>query len=155
MTVALMRSRTISLSAATLASGRVERLQDRNPRASLAAWSVDCEVDRVAKLLDSSSVLSAGSQSFLPKLRLLLGEVIGIQSLGSRFVFVDPRAEIFRAQTGKSKEEVCKIALGIDDNRGYAIDCGFFQKPDTQSGLAATGHADAHRMRHQIFRFVE
>ena len=56
---------------------------------------------------------------------------------------------------GERQHQIAEVALGIDDDGGNVIDGRFFEKRETEAGLAAAGHADADRMGHQILRIVQ
>ena len=59
------------------------------------------------------------------------------------------------ARFGNVSSRLRQIAFGIDDDRGDAVDGGFFEKRDAETGLATAGHADADSVRDEIFRVVE
>src|SRR6185369_11942369 len=95
--------------------------------------------------LDALAVLAPLRKSIFPELRLLCGVD----------AFLDPRREVFRREVRKRQQQVTQITLGIDDDRGYSIDRGFFEKIDAETGFATAGHTDTDRMRDKIFRVVE
>ena len=67
----------------------------------------------------------------------------GVDALLARVVLVDPRPKSSGARFGKRQQQVGEVALGVDDDRGDAVDRGLFEQRDAQAGLAAAGHADA------------
>ena len=48
-----------------------------------------------------------------------------------------------RHEIGKGQQQVAEVALGVDRDRGDAVDRRFLEQRDAQAGLAAAGHADA------------
>src|SRR4030095_5216283 len=56
---------------------------------------------------------------------------------------------------GEGEEEIAQIALGIDHQRGNAVDRGLLEERQAEAGLAAARHAHADRVGDEIFRIVE
>ena len=136
------------------AGGR-KRLDDRNRHARVAAGRVDGEVGRRLECCDARAVLPPFAETGLPQFGLLPGELIDAHARAARIVRVHPRLEVFGLQIGESEEEVREVAFGIDHDGGNVVDRGFLNQADAQAGLAAAGHTDANRVRHQIFRVVQ
>src|SRR5690606_22498587 len=67
----------------------------------------------------------------------------------------DPGGEISRLQLWKSQEQIAEVTFGIDDDRGNAVDGGFFEQGDAEARLAAAGHADDHAVRCEIPGIVQ
>jgi hypothetical protein len=60
-----------------------------------------------------------------------------------------------RGEGGEVEQEIGKIAFGIDDDGGDAIDGGFLKQADAEAGLAAAGHADADGVGDQVLGIEE
>ena len=65
------------------------------------------------------------------------------------------RGEILGRELRKREQQIAEIALGIDDDRGDAVDGRFFEQRQAEARLAAAGHADADGVRGQVLRVVE
>ena len=134
---------------------RRERAEDRDGQAGLAAGRVDGEVGRVAQALDARAVLAPVGEALAPQLGLRLRVVVGRGARLGGVVLVDPRPEVLRAQGREREQQVGEVALGVDHDRGDAVDRGLLDDADAQAGLAGAGHADADGVRGQVLRVVE
>ena len=132
-----------------------ERLEQRQRPAGGAAWRVDGDIGGVDEALNARAVFAPAGESVFPERRLLLGKGLGGESGIRRLLRIDPRAEIGRRERGKSQGEVAEIAFRVDRDDGDVIDQRFFDEPDAETGLAATGHADDHGMRGEILGVVQ
>ena len=134
---------------------RGERRDDGDRDTGRAAGSVDREVGRVLQTRDTGAVLSPVGKALLPE-ACLVGRVLVQRAAGApAILLVDPRREVLGGQIGKRQQQIADVTLGIDDEGGNAVDRGFFDERQTQAGLAAAGHADAHRVRDQILGVVQ
>ena len=124
-------------------------------RPGLAARRVDRELRRRPQPADAFAVLIPGGQALAPQLGLGCGMLVGGQVLAPRVVLVDPRPELLGGELRKGEQQVAHVALGIDHQRGDAVDGRLFEQADAEAGLAAAGHADADRVGHQVLRVVE
>ena len=55
----------------------------------------------------------------------------------------------------KRQQQVAEIALRVDADGRDAVDRRFLEQREAQPGLAAAGHADAHRVCGQVLRVIE
>jgi hypothetical protein len=88
-------------------------------------------------------------------LRLRRGKGVGRDAGASGLVLVDPGSEILRLEIGKGKQQVGDVSLRIDRQDRHAVDRRFLDERQAQAGLAASGHADADGVCHQIAGVVE
>ena len=150
-----IRSRKSSASSRTAARRRGERLDDRHRQPRGAAGRVDDDVGRVAQATDPRAVLAPGRQALPPELGLLRGVRLGRDALAPGVVLVDPRREVLRAEIREGQAEVREVALRVDDERGDAVEQRLLEEPEAEPGLAAPGHADAHRVGDEVLGVVE
>jgi hypothetical protein len=107
------------------------------------------------ELGDAGPVLAPVGQPLRPRVRLLLGEVLGGQTLARGLLRVHPGLEVLGLEVGEGEQEVAQIALGIHHDGRDPVDGRFLQQPDAQAGLAAARHAHAHAVGDEVFRVVE
>ena len=138
-----------------LAAGRLERLQDREREAGLAARRVDGEVGRLAQAGDPLAVLPPLGQPLRPQRRLLGRVLLDRHPLAPRLVGVHPGQEVVGPQAREGEQQVAEVALRVDHDRGHAVDGGLLEQAEAQAGLPAAGHPHAHRVGHQVARVVE
>ncbi len=134
---------------------RLERLEDRQRQTGAAARRVDGDLGRGLEAGDARAVLVPIGQAGLPAVGFLRSESLGGELPGAGFVGVHPRLELLRRQAGEGQHQVREIALRVDGEHRQAVDGGFFDERDAETGLAAAGHADADGVRQQIRRVVE
>jgi hypothetical protein len=134
---------------------RIEAGEDRQRPPAARARGVDGEVGGLPQPTDAIAVLAPRGQSVPPGGGLLFGEGIGGQALAPRIVVVDPRPEVARTELGKRQQQIPEVSLRIDHQRWHAVDGRLFEEGDAEPGLAASGHADDHRVRHEVARVVE
>ncbi len=63
---------------------------------------------------------------------------------------VDPRLQIGAAGLGERQRQVRQVPLRVDRDHRNPVQRGLLEQTDAQAGLAATGHADDHRVRGQV-----
>ena len=134
---------------------RGEGLENGHRQAGIAARGVDGEVRRLAEPPDALAVLAPGGQALGPGLGLFLRERVGADALPPRVVLVDPGPEIVGAQLGKGEQEIAEIALGVDQQRGNAVERRLLEEGQAEAGLSAARHAHAYRVGHEILGVVE
>ena len=132
-----------------------ERRQHRNRNTGRAARRVNREIGCIAEPLDARPVLSPVSQPLLPPLSLIGGKRTHVQASPARIVFVHPGTEVVRPEIGKRQQEIGEVAFRIDHDDRHRIDNRFLDDRNAESGLAASRHADAERVRDEIARVVE
>ena len=96
---------------------------------------------------DPLTRLAARREAIGPLLRRAVGEFLERNALALRGLRLEPRQEVGRGKVGKREQHVGEVALGIDDQRGDAVDRRLLDEADEQPCLAAAGHADADGMR--------
>jgi hypothetical protein len=82
--------------------------------------------------------------------RQLPGVLFFRQALLLRVLLVEPVLEVLGVEIGEVEKQIREIALGVNDDRGNAVDGCLFEEVDAQAGLARAGHADDHAVRGQI-----
>ena len=155
LTVPLTRSRKASRSCNSAAAGAAKLFRMETGRPASLPGSIDGEIGAIAELLDARAVLRPVRQALAPEVGLLRGEGVGGHGFVAGVFLVDPGTEIFGAQGGEGEQQVREIALGVDEDGGNTVEGGLFEQAETEAGLSASRHADADRVRHQIFRVVE
>ena len=95
------------------------------------------------KTADPLGRLAAGGKSVGPLLRGPFGKLLDRDPVPLRGVGFDPRQEVGRREAGERKEHVGEVPLGVDDERGNAVDRRLLDEVDEQARLAAAGHAHA------------
>lgn len=68
---------------------------------------------------------------------------------------VDPGQEICGAEAGEGEEQVSEVAFGIDADGGNAIDGGFFEECDSESGFSAAGHTGDNGVCGEVSRVIQ
>ena len=105
--------------------------------------------------MNARAVLAPLSQSLLPAVRLIGCERGHVLSRATGIVFVDPGFEIVWAQVGKRQHEIGEVALRVNDDDRNGVDGSLLDDRNTKPGLAASRHADAQGVRHEILGVVE
>ena len=105
----------------------LERVQNTHLPAGAAAWGIDGKLGRVPQAADAIRPLSRPGQPLAPQVRHAGRVGIEIHVLAARIVGVDPRPEILGPQLGEGEEQVCHVALGVDDQRRHAVEGRFLQ----------------------------
>ena len=121
----------------------------------LLPGGVNSHVDLFAQRANAQGPLTPRGETLFPHFSLLRGIRLGVQSLALRVFGIDPRPKIFRAQVGKSEEQIAEIPLGIDDDGWYPVNGSLLEKRKAKPGFPASGHPHADRMRHQIARIIK
>ena len=70
-------------------------------------------------------------------------------------ILVDPWTETRRIQRWKCQKQIGNIALRINHDRRDAIHRRLFEQSKAKAGLARSGHAQHHPVRHQILRIIK
>jgi len=133
----------------------VERPQHGQRQSGVAARRVNGDVRRLPIHGDPRGILTPGRQPVPPLRRLLRGELVDGLSVPRRFRRIHPRTKVLGLQLRERQQQVAQVTLGIDGNCRNAVDGRFFQERKTEPCLAAARHADTHRVRGQIFGFVQ
>ena len=134
---------------------RIERTQDREGDARVAARRVDRDIGLFAQRGDALRGLAPLRETFRPLLRFLRAEFLRGHAGFARILLADPRGEIASSHLRECQEQVSQVAFRVDNERGDAVHGGLLEKRDAQPRLAAAGHADAHTVRGQVARVVE
>ena len=121
----------------------IEALEHRQRPTRATARRVDRHVDRLVQTADPLGRLPAGGESVGPLLRRPFGKLLDRDPVALRGVGFDPRQEVGRRESWKREEHVGEVALGVDDERGNAVDRRLLDEVDEQTRLAAAGHAHA------------
>ena len=121
--------------------GRVQVADDVQRHAGGRARCVDGEVGRGSQPGDAVLADAGPGEAGLPELGGRRGQLVGGLAVAFSLALVDPWAEVGWGQIGERQQQVPHVALGVDHQRGYSLEQGFFQQTDAQSGLARTGHA--------------
>ena len=134
---------------------RCERPEHRDGKPGIAAGRVDRELGRVAQPLDARAVLAPVGKALRPQLRLRLGVLVGSDARLGGVVLVDPGAKVGGRERRERQHQIREVALGVDHDRGHAVERGLLDHAHAEAGLARTGHAHAHGVRGQVLRVVE
>jgi hypothetical protein len=130
-------------------------LQHRQRHATVRSRCIDGNICCCLEARDAIRCLIPLGKSRSPLSGHLRGVLFHREIAAHRFARIDPVCEVLRRQFRKRQHQSPQVALGVDADRGIAIDGGFFQQGQAQAGLAAAGHADAYRVRGQIARVVQ
>ena len=153
-TVAPIRSRSAPPSERSSAAGAANDRRTDSGRPAALPGRVDRDIRSIAKALDALAVLIPVGQSLAPGLGGLRGERVRCHAFACGFARIDPRREVFGAQLRKGQQQIAEVAFGVDGDSRHAIDRGFFEQRQAQTGLPAAGHADADRVRGQVARVI-
>jgi hypothetical protein len=134
---------------------RGERTQYRERQPGFGARRVDGDVGRGAEPGDALRGLAPFGEAVLPGFGGFRGQLGDGQSLARGIARIHPRLEIAGSERGKGEQEVAEVALRVDADGGNAVDRGFLEQRQAQTGLARSGHAHAHRMRGQVAGIVK
>ena len=132
-----------------------DNLLDRVIVAIGTQYLVDGEIGRGLQLPNALAILAPRGKTVAPLARLLGGKFLRSDVEPFGVVRIDPGLEVLRLEIGELQEQVGEIALGIDDQRRDAVDGGFFQHADAESGLSTARHSDAYGVGDQIFAVVQ
>ena len=135
--------------------GHGQRAQNREWPPGGAPRRVDRELGGLAEAPDPVAVLPPRRQALAPRFRLAGGERIGIESRAAGFQLLDPGPEVLGPQLRECEQEVPEIALGVDRDRGDAVEGGLFDQVDAEPRLSAAGHPHAERMGREVAGIVE
>ena len=105
--------------------------------------------------MDTGSVLLPGGEALFPVVGGLGGEGVDVEALGAGVVGVHPGREFFGAEVGEGEEQVREVAFGVDYDGGDAVNGGFLEESDAESGFAGACHADADGVGDEVFGVVE
>ncbi len=117
-TTVATRSRSALASAITASDGAPNERSTDKGQTGVGARRVDREIDGVAKLRDAFSGLVPIRQAFLPFLGSLRGIAGSGEPLASGLRTIDPRFEIRRRELRERQQQIGKVTLGIDTDRG-------------------------------------
>lgn len=79
---------------------------------------------------------------------------VRFQTGATGVVQVHPGGEVLRAKLRERQQQIGDVALGINDDRGNAVQRRLFQQRDAQTRLATARHAQHDRVRGQVARVV-
>ena len=127
------RSRSAPASASSLGRGRRKGTQHRQRQPGLGAGRVDSHVGGGAQPADAFRRLVPFREAVLPGFGGLGREVGDAHALARGVARVDPRLEVRGREIRKREHQVAEIALGIDADRGHAVDGGFFEQREAQA----------------------
>ena len=123
--------------------GRIEALEHREWPSRAAARCVDRHLDGLVQTADAVSGLSAGGKPVGPLLRRSLGQFLERDAIAFGGIGLDPGEKVGRREAGERQQHVGEVPLGIDDERGDAVDRSLLDEVDEQARLAAACHAHA------------
>ena len=129
---------------------RGEGAQDLEGASGRVAGRVDREIGGLLHAPDPLTVLAPLGQALPPGLRRTRRIIVGRHPFAGGLTLVHPRPEIGRRERREGQQQVAEVALGIDGDRGHAVDGGLFEQGEAQAGLAAAGHAQDHGVRRQV-----
>ena len=128
----------------------IQRTENRHGQTRVAAGRVDRHIDGLAQFFDAVGALAPIAKAFLPSCGLRHGVIIWRLAFATRFVLIDPRAELLSAEIGEGEQRIAEIALGVDGDDRNAVDGRFFEQREAQAGLAGAGHAEHHAVRDEV-----
>ncbi|NTV04863.1 RHS repeat protein, partial [bacterium] len=104
---------------------RAQGGEDGHRGARVRARRVDAELGARAQAADALAVLVPGGQALAPGGGGGGGALRHGLALAPRVVGVDPGQEVLGAQLREREQEIGEVALGVDDDRGHAVERRF------------------------------
>jgi hypothetical protein len=122
---------------------RIEAVEHCQRPAHAAARRVDRHLRRLVQPADAVARLAARREAVGPLLCRAIGELLERHALPLRGLGLQPRQEVGRREVWEREQDVGKIPLGVDDERGDPVERGLLDEPDQEARLAAARHAHA------------